>query len=753
MPESGLHKQFDLREERIAILKRYALLLRAWRFPKDKKEQQLVRKALNLAVEAHKDMRRKSGEPYIYHPLEVAHIVASEIGLGTTSIICALLHDVVEDTDYTLADIEDLFGEKVAKIIDGLTKIKGIFDFTSESAQAENYKKMLLTLSDDVRVILIKLADRLHNMRTLDAMSPAKQLKIASETTYLYAPLAHRLGLFSIKSELEDLALKYMEPEIYRTVSQKLKESEEERNAFIEEFIHPIRRALTDQGIPYEIFGRTKSIYSIWRKMRKKEIPFEEVYDLFAIRIIIESPLAKEKTDCWRVYSIITDFYRPNLDRLRDWIAFPKSNGYEALHATLMSHTGKWVEVQIRTRRMDEIAEKGYAAHWKYKDNGSESGLDDWLARVRELLEGNTEEDALDFLSDFKLNLFHDEIFIFTPKGDMKTIPGGSTALDFAYHIHSEIGNTAIAAKVNLKLVPLSHVLRTGDQVEIITSRKQKPKAEWLKFVRTAKAISYIKSALKDDRQVYFDAGKDKLERILAQLSIEPTRPVIIQIQRYTGRTNLIDLYFDFAHDLLGMKEVRECFGNPEKNNWFRKISRPFTRQSKPGKSLTEEVEDTIKKNKGDFLIEGSKASSSFDVSPCCLPIPGDEIVGFISPGEPTRLHRSNCPEAVRLMSRFGDRIVKTNWMSNNADVFLSGVKLRSIDRPGLISEIAAVITGQYGLNIKTFNLSSTGEVCDATIMFMVTGTQQLEDTIAHLRKIQGMQRIERIGMEAGTAV
>lgn len=746
MPESGLIKQFDLREERIEILQRYAKLLRAWRYPKDKKDRQLVRKALNLAVDAHQDMRRKSGEPYLYHPLEVAHIVASEIGLGTTSIICALLHDVVEDTDYTLGDIEGLFGEEVTRIIDGLTKIKGIFDNSSESTQAENYKKMLLTLSDDARVILIKLADRLHNMRTLDAMSPAKQLKIASETSYLYAPLAHRMGLFSIKSELEDLAMKYMEPEIYQTIRQKLQESEEERNTFIEEFIYPIRKALSEQGMQVEIFGRTKSIYSIWQKMHKKEIPFEEVYDLFAIRIILDTSIDKEKTDCWRIYSILTDFYRPNLDRLRDWISFPKSNGYEALHTTLMSHTGKWVEVQIRTQRMDEIAEKGYAAHWKYKENGTETGLDEWLSRVRELLKGENDDDALDFLSDFKLNLFSDEFFVFTPKGEMKAVPSGSTVLDFAYHIHSEIGHTAIAAKVNLKLTPLSHVLRTGDQVEIITSRKQKPRAEWLKFVRTARAISYIKAAIKEDRRAYFDEGKEKLERLFGQLNLEPSKSLVYQLRKHTGHISLIEMYYDVAHDNIGLKEIKECFGNAERNNWLRIISRPFSRHKAPGRSLADELADKLKESHGELTIEGSRANSSFEVSLCCLPIPGDEIIGFLSPNEPTQLHRNNCPEAVKLMSRFGDRIVKTKWLGVVSDTFLSGIKIKSIDKPGLISDITNIITAQFNLNIRSFNLLSTGEVCEATIMFQVVGLPQLDEVIQHLRKIEGMQRVQRIG-------
>ncbi|MFW5758497.1 MAG: RelA/SpoT family protein, partial [Bacteroidota bacterium] len=474
-------------QETLDILHQYRSLLEVCRPTTDDEDRKKIRKAFNFALEAHKEHRRKSGEPYIYHPISVAKIAVQEIGLGTTSVICSLLHDVVEDTEYTLSDIASYFDEEVARIIDGLTKISGIFDQTN-SVQAENFRKMLLTLSDDVRVILIKLADRLHNMRTLDSLPPKKQLKIANETLYLFAPLAHRLGFHAIKSELEDLALKYTDPDIYNKISRKIVESEEERNRFIEGFVKPIKHALNEQGMKYTIVGRTKSISSIWGKMKKQEVPFEEVYDIFAIRIIIDTPEEREKADCWRVYSFVTDIYRPNPDRLRDWISIPKANGYESLHTTVMSEHGKWVEVQIRSKKMDDVAEKGYAAHWKYKESKSgESSIDKWLNRIREILK-TSEKDALDFIDDFKLNLFSDEIFVFTPKGELRTLPLGSTALDFAYSIHTKIGDHCLGAKLNHKLVPLSHPLKSGDQIEIITSDKQKPKPDWLNYVVTARA-------------------------------------------------------------------------------------------------------------------------------------------------------------------------------------------------------------------------------------------------------------------------
>ncbi|MEI7982413.1 MAG: RelA/SpoT family protein, partial [Bacteroidota bacterium] len=518
----------DTEIEKHEILKRYRNLLHLWK-PRNPEDRKSVRKAFKMALEAHKDMRRKSGEPYIYHPLSVATIAAGEIGLGATSIICALLHDVVEDTEYSIEDIRGLFGEKVAGIIDGLTKIKGIFDQRTASVHAENFKKILLTLSDDVRVILIKLADRLHNMRTLDALAPEKQLKISSETMYLYAPLAHRLGLHAIKSELEDLALKYTEPEVYETISRKLKESAKGRSRFVNKFIYPIKKDLSGKGFNFSIHAREKSIAAIWQKMQKKEVPFDEIYDIFAIRIVIDSPMETEKTDCWKVYSAITDHYRPNMDRLRDWISIPKANGYEALHTTVMSHTGQWVEIQIRSRRMDEIAEKGYAAHWKYKESMNiNNQLDNWLDRIKEMIE-SPDADALSFIDDVKGFFFLDEISVFTPQGELRTLPANSTVLDFAYAIHSELGHTCIGAKVDKKLAPINQALRNGQQVELITSRKQSPREDWLNYVVTTRAKSNIKIAVKNEKKKFTKQGKDKLGKWFLQFGIDFTQENIMK--------------------------------------------------------------------------------------------------------------------------------------------------------------------------------------------------------------------------------
>lgn len=548
----------DLEAEKKEILKRYRALLRACKATLQKGDKKMIRRAFDLALESHKDMRRKSGEPYIYHPIAVAQIAAEEIGLGTTSIVCALLHDVVEDTDMTLEDVEMEFGKKVAKIIDGLTKISGVFDYNS-SLQAENFRKMLLTLADDVRVILIKLADRLHNMRTMDFMPREKQLKISSETVYLYAPLAHRLGLYAMKSELEDLSMKYTESATYKYIAQKLNEKKTERERFIKEFIDPIQNILNEQGLTAQVYGRPKSIHSIWNKMRNKNIPFEEVYDLFAIRIILDSQPEQEKADCWKAYSIVTDFYRPNPDRLRDWISSPKFNGYESLHTTVMGPKGQWVEVQIRTERMNEIAEKGFAAHWKYKEgpNADSSGLDQWLQKVRELLK-NPESNALDFLDDFKMNLFSDEIFIFTPKGALMQLPVNATALDFAFEIHSDLGAKCIGAKVNHKLVPLSYQLQNGDQVEIITSNKQVPKEDWLNFVITAKAKSKIKSSLKEEKRKIADEGREVLDRKLKSLKIPSTIENINKLTHFFKLHASQDFLYQVAKGIIDISDLKE---------------------------------------------------------------------------------------------------------------------------------------------------------------------------------------------------
>ena len=746
----------DEEAEKKEILKRYRYIFTVWRSDISREDKRLIRKAFNLAVIAHKDMRRKSGEPYIYHPLEVAHIVVREIGLGTSSVICALLHDVVEDTDYTLADIESVFGPKIAKIIDGLTKIEEIFDQSTLSIQAENFKKILLTLSDDVRVILIKLADRLHNMRTLNSMPKDKQLKISSETIYLYAPLAHRLGLHAIKSELEDLSLKYTEPVIYETVSNKLKDSEEERNQFINKFIYPIKKVLTEKGFSFSITGRVKSIYSIWGKMQKKDIPFEEVFDLFAIRIIIDTPYHDEKVICWNVYSIVTDHYRPNPDRLRDWISMPKANGYEALHTTVMSSSGKWVEVQIRSKRMDEIAEKGYAAHWKYKEvdsNGVEvirtdRGLDDWLNRIKEILK-SPDSNALDFLDDFKLNLFADEIFVFTPKGEMKTLPVNSTILDFAYSVHSQIGNTCIGAKVNHKLVPMNYQLKSGDQVEIITSLKQKPSESWYDNVVTARAKTKIKLAIKEEQKLYSDDGKLILQNYFNQLGIEFNKITINQLKENLKVTSSTELYYQFYTKKYGLKEVKTLLPQEEKSNWINMLN-PFSKLKKTTdvqkpKTFAEEIQEQIK-NKPETLMLGEKNEKlKYSTSECCNPIPGDDVIGIITPNEGIKIHRVNCEEAIQLMSTYGNRIVKAKWKENELITFLTGIRINGIDKKGIVKDISRVISEDLNLNIRSFNLQSIEGIFSGEIMIYVNDTKHLKDLMKKIKQIDGVQNIFRM--------
>ena len=738
----------DPEQEKRAIINRYRSLLRVWR-PVKQDDKKFVRKAFNLAVEAHKDMRRRSGEPYIYHPLEVARIVAGEIGLGRTSIACALLHDVVEDTDFTLNDIENLFGPTVARIIDGLTKIKDIFDHNSSSLQAENFKKMLLTLSDDVRVILIKLADRLHNMRTLDAMPADKQLKIASETNFLYAPLAHRFGLYLIKSELDDLSLKYTEPEIYNTISEKLKESVNERRRFTNRFIYPIKKDLNQQLFSYEIKTRDKSIHSIWNKMKNKEIPLEEVYDLFAIRIIIDTPIESEKVDCWRVYSIITDHYRPNIDRLRDWISIPKANSYEALHTTVMSKNGSWVEVQIRTKRMDEMAEKGYAAHWRYKGVSpgvSEQNINNWLQRIRDMLQ-SSDSNALDFIDDFQGFLFTDEIYVFTPQGELRNLPVKSSVLDFAYAIHSEIGNTCIGAKVNHKLTPLNYVLKSGDQVEIITSKKQMPKEEWFDYVVTARARTRIKNAIKEEKKKYSENGKIKLEEYIHQLGLELNGAILKKLQQKYNYRSTTDLYYDIANNLIGFKEIRECCNQNDKGSWFSKmIIRPFTKsKTADRKTLTETVIEELKVQSKTQREDADLQKISYDISSCCNPIPGDDIVGFVDPDDAIIIHRINCPKAIHQMSKYGNRIIKTKWNDKESIGFLTGIKISGIDKQGFINDIVKIITENLKINIKSFHLESDAGMINAKIMLYVYSTTNLNNLILSLKKLSDVKKVDRI--------
>jgi len=722
----------DVETERQEILKRYTSLLRVLRPSLQKGDKALIRKAFDIALEAHKNMRRRSGEPYIFHPIAVAQIAAEEIGLGPTSIICALLHDVVEDTSVSLETVEKEFGKKVATIIDGLTKISGVFDQTS-SIQAENFRKMLLTLADDVRVILIKLADRLHNMRTLDSMPRDKQLKISSETNYLYAPLAHRLGLYAIKSELEDLSMKFTERPTYKFIAEKLAETKSERNRFIQKFIEPIQKALIENGLDASVVGRPKSIHSIWNKMRKKSIPFEEVYDLFAIRIILNSPMENEKSDSWKAYSIVTDFYHPNPDRLRDWISSPKGNGYESLHTTVMGPQGRWVEVQIRTKRMDEIAEKGFAAHWKYKESSSDSGLDEWIRTVRDML--NTDSSALDFIEDFKMNLFSDEIFIFTPKGELKKLPNNSTALDFAFEIHSDVGCRCIGAKVNHKLVPISQTLNTGDQVEIITSNKQVPKEDWLNFVITAKAKSKIKAALKEEKRKIADDGKELLERKMRSLKIPINSANIYKLTYYFKLTSSQELFFQVATGKIELKDLKEYLLS-EKVNEIRL----------PEKIENNNLDNLFKsvKKDTDLLIGDDLQKLDYKIAPCCNPIPGDDVFGFLTIGDGIKIHRTNCPNAAKLLSSFGYRIIKARWTNQQEIAFLTGIRITGIDDVGVINNITKVISNDFKVNIRSITVEGNEGIFEGAIMVFVNDTHHLEDLIKRLKTVSGILSVTR---------
>ena len=731
--------------EKKEILKRYRGLLRVYK-PKTPKDKKQVRRAFDVAMSAHSDMRRKSGEPYIYHPISVATIAAGEIGLGATSVVCALLHDVVEDSEYTLEDIRGLFGEKVAAIIDGLTKIKGIFDQQTTSLQAENFKRLLITLSDDVRVILIKLADRLHNMRTLDAMAPEKQLKIASETIYLYAPLAHRLGLHAIKSELQDLALKYIEPEVYISISNKLKESEKGRSRFINKFIYPIKKNLAAQGITYSISARAKSIYSIWEKMKLKEVSFDEIYDIFAIRIIIDAPLETEKSDCWKVYSVITDYYRPNRDRLRDWISIPKANGYEALHTTVMSHTGQWVEIQIRSQRMDEIAEKGYAAHWKYKDTMKlNSRLDDWLDRIREMIV-SPDADALSFIDDVKGYFFLDEITVFTPTGELRTLPANSSVLDFAYAIHSEVGTTCVGAKVDKKLVPISHILKNGEQIEIITSKNQIPKDEWLNYVVTTRAKSNIKLGLKREKKKYFKQGKEKLEKLFQRNEIGFTHENIRKFIAINNIHTLVDLYYSVAQDRIGLKEVKFFAASALKPGWLNFMIHPMRKTGVNGQHHDIQTGMTAGVQKATQSLIPDVHQLGYEISSCCNPIPGDEIIGLdLSPDKPIQIHRTKCNKALELMASFGNRVVKINWKNQESISFLAGIKISGLDKLGMINDISKIISNELNLNIKSFHLEAKNGLTEGEVMLYVRDTDTLNHLLSDLHKIEGIKKVARV--------
>ena len=736
----------DLEEEKREILRRYRALLRVCHRSKTRADKARIRKAFEVAAEAHKDMRRKSGEPYIYHPIAVAKIAAEEIGLDTTSIVCALLHDTVEDTEISLDDIQHLFGKKERVIIDGLTKISGFSSYENTSDQAENFRKMLLTLSDDVRVILIKLADRLHNMRTLDHMKREKQLKIASETQFMYAPLAHRLGLYNIKTELEDLSLKFKDPELYDDIVNRLQKTQAVRTRFINAFTLPIRRALDKVGLKYEIKSRTKSIYSIWNKIVKKGVPFEEIYDVFAIRVILASEQEMEKSDCWRVYSIVTDFYQPSPERLRDWISIPKSSGYESLHTTVMSPTGKWVEVQIRSERMDEMAEKGFAAHWKYKDapESPENKLDKWLTQVRDVLE-NPEDNAIDFIDNFKLSLFSEEIYVFTPNGDLKTLPVGATSLDFAFLIHSEIGSHCIGAKVNFKLVPLSHKLRSGDQVEILTSKKQRPKEDWLNIVITASARHKIRDALREEKKQMADEGKDMLRRRFSGLKVEFNSKNIDEFVKHFDTENAVELYFRIAKSRIDLTRLK---GFTVDGTKFRFDKKTDVKKEVEKPEHTERTVATTS-GKNETLLIGDEAQRvDYKLATCCNPIPGDEVFGFITVTEGIKIHRTNCPNAQELMSKYAYRVMKARWRNADTVQFEVGVRFSGTDDVGIVQNITNIISTDMNVNMRAISFEANDGIFQGKVIVLVHDTKHLHSLIAKLKAVSGVLTVDRIESE-----
>lgn len=719
------------------------LLLSCTKICRNDEDWNFIKRAFFLAKEAHEGVRRRSGEPYLLHPIAVAKIVVDEIGLGVKSVVAALLHDVVEDTEYTVEDMERIFGPKIASMVDGLTKMSGVFN-ADTSEQAEYFRKVLLTLSDDVRVILIKIADRLHNMRTLGSMPLNKQIKITGETIYLFAPLAHRLGLFSIKNELEDLCMKYRFPQQYAEISKKLQESEATRREFIDKFNAPIIAALNRDNINYEISGRVKSISSIWSKMQRKQIPFEEIYDLFAIRIVFKPlPFPSEKTQCWQIYSTITDIYTPKPDRLRDWISMPKANGYEALHSTVMGPDGVWVEVQIRTQRMEDIAERGFAAHWKYKKatiSQDEDEFDKWLKQIRDALNSPT-ENAIDFLDNFKLSLYSSEIVVFTPKGDPRKMPFGATALDFAYDVHSKIGNNAISAKINHKLEPITTQINSGDQIEIITAETAHPKPEWLDIVTTTKAKQAIKNFLKRERQNNIEHGQQLLDEQMRRLNINLSGRVLRKIIPAYDCRNKDEFYSKIGAGIIDLNNLEKVLKSNSRNKLL-KFWTLFIPQ-KEG----EEAEDSTPTGEVALTEQKQPETPQFVIAECCKPIPGDKVVGYRDPATGNIIvHKANCDELNRMASQFGKNIVKDEikWSQHKAMSYLVTVELRGIDRMGLLLDLAKVVNGDFSINIREVNIHSHDGIFEGGISLYVKDTESLHAVMDRLRKIKGIESIKR---------
>lgn len=711
----------------------------------------IITKAFLFAKDAHKGVRRRSGEPYISHPIAVARIVCGEIGLGSTSICAALLHDVVEDTEYTVEDVKVLFGEKIAQIVDGLTKISSGMFGEDVSAQAENFRKLLLTMSDDIRVILVKIADRLHNMRTLGAMTPAKQYKIAGETMYIYAPLAHRLGLFAIKTELEELSFKWENPEVYKDIEQKLQASHRVRTNIYQHFAEPVITKLNELGFKYEIRAREKSIYSIWNKMQSKSVPFEEVYDIFAVRIIFENESGvDEKKRCWDIYSVITDIYKLRPDRIRDWVSRPKANGYQALHLTVMGPDGQWIEIQIRSRRMDDIAEKGFAAHWKYKEGKIEEDteLDKWLKTIKEILE-NPSPNAMDFLDTIKLNLYSQEIFVFTPKGEIRTLAQGATALDFAYDLHSDIGDHCIGAKVNHKLVPLSEKLNSGDQVEVLTSRSQQPKPEWLGLVTTAKARTKIEYALRKNKREVAKKGEEILNKGFKDANLEITSTVLDRMMDYYQKANKEDLYYAIGNKDIALPQKIEKLLTLKKQNpnnvllKYMKQALHVVKKSDKEKAERSSVEYEQIDPKKTYILEEDSFNKNFKMPTCCNPIPGDKVFGFLTDDNEVEVHSIHCPVGLKLKASHGDRIVNLEWGSYTQFPFMTTITVTGIDRMGMLNDITKIITAG-SLNIKGMSIESNDGVFDGRITVYVHDVNDLQTLCSRIAKIKGVKTVNR---------
>ncbi len=730
-------------EEKQLIQREYRKLLKAIKSEMDDNDQKMIRMAYELAVEAHSKQRRKSGEPYIMHPIAVAIICADEIGLGPTAIVCALLHDVVEDTDVSLEDIRKQFGTRVARIVDGLTKLDSAYN--AESPQAENFKKVLSTLVDDVRVVLIKMADRLHNMRTLGAMPRHKQLKIAAETSYIYAPLAHRLGLYAFKTEFLDLCMKITDPENYRDIAKKLAETKRSREDYIQEFIAPLKDKLAELGVEYHITGRPKSIYSIWNKIKTKGVPFEEIYDLFAVRIILSVPPEKEKLFCWQVYSIVTDVHTPIPERLKDWITTPKSNGYESLHTTVVGPKGRFVEVQIRTERMNEIAERGFAAHWKYKGiNNQPDVYERWLDSVREILE-DPHSDAIEFLGDFRANnLFNEEVYAYTPKGDMKILPKGSTALDFAFNIHTDIGYHCTSIKVNNRLVPMGYKLQNGDQVQIMTNKNQKPSEDWLKMVVTGKARSKIRSAMKDERRKKGEFGKEALERKFRHIKVD-FDDAVEKVVKYFGYNSHTDLYYELAMDQISVQDVVKHFhvenGKLVETPEVAPIPEPVHEEPK-------KVRDRNKNRAKPRLLINGEPAERFDYTfaACCNPVQGDPIFAFLTSNAGLKIHRSNCPNATNMMANYGYRLMKAEWILTTDTTFVADLMITGIDDgPGVIERLTHQISTLLGLNIRSFSISGDEGYFEGKVSLLVANTDQLNIAIRALQNLENVSSVSRV--------